>query len=733
MMQKTTGIITLALGVALGAAPAARAAAPGLFTTAAGTASKWDNSKPIHFSYDQGSLGKMSNAKATRMFEDALDQWRKIDTASITLEEGDPLDRDVTGDNLGEFIQGLPSDVNPIIFDSDGSAIDALLGSGASESILAFGGSFSRWVTPAGAITQGLILLNGRVTDGQFDPDDLSQSDMTRVATRAIGQMLNIGTSDLNEELLFDGNVANNSAVPVMYPGRVLGGGFILTLDDRIAASMLYPSPALEKNTGVIRGQVVLADGTTGLQGIDVIARKVDDPFNTAVSAISGALFRNSSRRGSRDPKLRGAFELHVPPGSYTIEYRAVRAAVGPLGGAVPLPGGAQFYAGVPTAGPVDPAQATPVTVTAGQSTEVKLVAGGAAAPAPQNITVTDPNFAPGQAPLLPANAVVTAKVSPKDPGQVVLDLGGGVQDRVENLYRVDVTEPSIKTLLQTPGSAADLDLYLIGASQIGGAGLNGISSRTRDNGGEALQLLVNPGTVFLGVSAQDAATSTDPVAYTLAVTLTPQAQPTAKPRPVLNQLVVGNVTATSAEAHWLTDLDATADAVVGLPLQQFGDATVGKTHAVPLSGLTAGAYTDLSVLSQVAGGQRDNLPRVFFRTASATAATGAAKLKAGVIGVVPDADSVENSVDVAVAIQNTGGDAASVQVTGLTASAGWKLAVPVSSPISVGGIGSGATALVVVRLIRDGTGPDPIPTVTGTGTLAGAGGTAENFAITAP
>lgn len=95
-----------------------------------------------------------------------------------------------------------------MILDSDGSVTDALLGAGASLSATALGQVRLSIVT--GKIVQGLIVLNGRVTDGLFDPDDLTEADLTRAAVNAIGQMLNLGTSDLNDELVFDGDVANN-------------------------------------------------------------------------------------------------------------------------------------------------------------------------------------------------------------------------------------------------------------------------------------------------------------------------------------------------------------------------------------------------------------------------------------------------------------------------------------------------------------------------------------------
>ena len=51
----------------------------------------------------------------------------------------------------------------------------------------------------------------------------------------------------------------------------------------------LYPAPGYRARTGTIKGRVVAKDGTSELTGINVIARRTDDPFD-AISRISGDL-----------------------------------------------------------------------------------------------------------------------------------------------------------------------------------------------------------------------------------------------------------------------------------------------------------------------------------------------------------------------------------------------------------------------------------------------------------
>src|SRR5687768_8483440 len=141
MKQRITGIV---LSLLAGLVPlAAHAAAPGSYITSAGAPSKWDNSRSIFFNIDQGPLGKLSNARAARLVTAALDAWQGVETARLTFEESDPLDRNVTGANLDEFLSGLPTVVNPGIFDGDGTFAGVAV---------AFGAPFAQSVTPTGRI-----------------------------------------------------------------------------------------------------------------------------------------------------------------------------------------------------------------------------------------------------------------------------------------------------------------------------------------------------------------------------------------------------------------------------------------------------------------------------------------------------------------------------------------------------------------------------------------------------
>src|SRR4030095_7080854 len=58
--------------------------------------------------------------------------------------------------------------------------------------------------------------------------------------------------------------------------------------DDMAALSDIYPAAGWPQNHGIITGEILQKDGATGLTGVNVVARNVDDPINDAVTVMSG-------------------------------------------------------------------------------------------------------------------------------------------------------------------------------------------------------------------------------------------------------------------------------------------------------------------------------------------------------------------------------------------------------------------------------------------------------------
>src|SRR5262249_28670133 len=133
--------------------------------------------------------------------------------------------------------------------------------------------------------------------------------------------------------------------------------------------STLYPTTDFVANSGSIQGTIFAANGTTPLTGVNVIARNIANPFQDAVSAISGDF-----SLGPTDP-LAGTYRLNgLTPGAQYAVYIDQIVAGGfntPL--IFPFPGVEEFYNGPRESNNLtstdDPSDYAPVTPKAGVPT----------------------------------------------------------------------------------------------------------------------------------------------------------------------------------------------------------------------------------------------------------------------------------------------------------------------------------------------------------------------------
>ena len=77
-----------------------------------------------------------------------------------------------------------------------------------------------------------------------------------------------------------------------------------------------------------------------------------------------------------------------------------------------------------------------------------------------------------------------------------------GLNDKFEDLYRIQVTEPSIVTMLLQPKDKVDLDLYLLNGLPGGAAPTAVGGSATDGTDPEASQVALGPGTYYIVVTA---------------------------------------------------------------------------------------------------------------------------------------------------------------------------------------------------------------------------------------
>ena len=337
----------------------------------------------VYYYVDQGPLGPLSNAQAVAMVDSAAAIWSAVPTAAVKLTDAGALAEDVNGSDVlaGNGFFAAPSDVTPsatgtpvaVIFDSDGSVIDALQGVGASTpSNCALNGPLV-WIdnmNPNATFAHGVIVLNGRCATST----SLLQT-MSYQLERTFGRILGLDYSQVNDNAVNLAATEPNGVLawPVMQPinsecgpqgGTCIPNPGTPRLDDLAALNRIYPVIAANlanfpgkvltaANTVSIQGTISFRNGQ-GMQGVNVIARPLDAKGNPlyqdTVTFVSGAYFAGNrgnsvtgwtdsqgnrlDRFGSNNAALEGFFDLSgipLPTGVTTASYQISFEPVNPL------------------------------------------------------------------------------------------------------------------------------------------------------------------------------------------------------------------------------------------------------------------------------------------------------------------------------------------------------------------------------------------------------------------
>jgi hypothetical protein len=388
----------------------------GASATTPGQAFVWNVTTPIRYTVDTGPLSVnpsgqtiINNARGLTLVQSLFQNWSSVPTTAIQFAYGGPISvAGITGGDVKtiqdfNLVQGScnAGTQSPVIFDANGSLVQAL---GLDPLVIGF-------TTPckldpvAGQIQSALIVLNGEFQDGVNSPNtnnyEITADQFDESITHEMGHFSGLDHSQINVDLYESGAVGNCSmdelaGLPLMFPvefcqSRKSAGLPILAPDDMAWISRLYPNSAYAANYGMISGFVFFSDGITHVQGLNVIARRVDDP-NTAenesqrvaMSVVSGYSFTGNpgqgitgdntggSTFGSRNPAVIGYYEIPVTPGTYTIQTENIDASftggssVGPLDPPALTYGAAEYWHQYESASD-DPSQRDPITVQAGQ------------------------------------------------------------------------------------------------------------------------------------------------------------------------------------------------------------------------------------------------------------------------------------------------------------------------------------------------------------------------------
>lgn len=324
------GAVLLACAAAHAAGPRWVSGPPYFYPS--GFAIAWYTNHPQYFT-DPGDLSaSVTHAAADAMVARAAAVWN-VPTASLVLAQGGSLDEHVTGAEIavvGSTAPVLPADVRSanwqakniaVIYDTDGSVIDALLGAGGSDPSGCLQTGVVESVDSFGVhstIQHALLVLNGRCTG----PEPEKQLQMQYQLERAFGRVLGLGWSQTNDNVFTSTPIpTKNDAAnwPIMHPIDIICGPytyqclpqpFTLRADDISALSQLYflwqgqGSGQAGKqdslaNASTLDGYVTFPNGQ-GMEGVNVTVRR--RPYFSAtieewqtVSAVSGFSFRRET------------------------------------------------------------------------------------------------------------------------------------------------------------------------------------------------------------------------------------------------------------------------------------------------------------------------------------------------------------------------------------------------------------------------------------------------------
>lgn len=334
---------------------------------------------PLIYRYDTGKLGLLSNTDAVSLVEGLFSIWENVKTASFKFQPHGQkfLDTEVDGNNFQEFLESRNFlGYTPIVFDDDGSIVEAIFGKGSKNDVIGFATPI---FSTKGKVSESQIVLNGIFVNGIDTNSDLELTlDTMKVAVvHEIGHGIGLDHSQINVDVFEDifATQEERNTVPLMFP-IALNDKVSLKQDDISSISLLYPNQTELASFGKIEGKLLNEDGITPLKGANVIARNINNTKIVAVSCVSDYLLDNT-----------GSFILEgVPPGDYILEIEPINKAFTGGSGVGPyssneldlsfqqlIPKG--FYTGDNLPLTTNVNQAKVMTISSGQTVNANIIA----------------------------------------------------------------------------------------------------------------------------------------------------------------------------------------------------------------------------------------------------------------------------------------------------------------------------------------------------------------------
>ena len=243
----------------------------------------WAQSNVLYYTDPGGLSGAVNHQAADALVAAAAGVWSNVPVANIALNKGGSLAEHVSSGNayMGPGGMVFPADVQSanyasvpiaVIYDTDGSVTDTLLGVGASSPSSCRQNGVTESVDrfdPVGYIQHAIIVLNGRCTGTAPQ----LQLQMQYQLERVFGRVLGVAWSQTNDNVLMGAPTPTyNQALnwPIMHPIDIICGAysyqclpnpFTLRPDDIASLVLLYPvtgTAAPGKQAGSQAGQSLI-------------------------------------------------------------------------------------------------------------------------------------------------------------------------------------------------------------------------------------------------------------------------------------------------------------------------------------------------------------------------------------------------------------------------------------------------------------------------------------------
>ena len=360
---------------------------------------RWDVSTPVKVYTDSGpfevippQFTPIPNEVADAAVAFSIGQWNDVESSSFQAQIVGDFESiglpDLSGpENAGLVIGPDNGGGVHVIYDQTGTIMRDFLG--VPSSVL--GIAQPEWADEnTGVITESWVIVNSQL---RWVGDDQLQN-FRAVFTHEFGHAINLAHSQTNGAIQqyadSKGPLSCGTTLPystaitlndreTMYPflnvkpgtGNGLQMSTVNVSDDKTSVSNLYPAPGYPETHGSITGRILRTDGTTGVTGVNVIARNLDNPYADAISAMSGDYVRVAENND-------GTFTINgLTPGARYALYNDVIVQGGfPTRQPEYLPEGEEFFNGESESGngiTDDRCQMTPIVATSGSVTQADI------------------------------------------------------------------------------------------------------------------------------------------------------------------------------------------------------------------------------------------------------------------------------------------------------------------------------------------------------------------------